>query len=283
MGDSYGAHLRREISIHGTMVFIGVYDVFSASIAARHFDGLFISGYSFAASYYGLPDIGFIAWSDVVAFAQRVRALLPRHHILVDIDDGYCDSTVACHVVRLLENTGASAIVIEDQQRPRRCGHFDGKQIMELDGFLEKLRAVLDTRRDLLVVARTDATDEREILRRVAAFDEAGADAVLVDGIWDLALLKKIKQATDRPLMFNQIAGGKSPPCTLSELRGAGVSLVNYSTPCLFAAHEAIEQTMGMLKAEDGKLKCDKPGSIDLSACTALLKDNLVLCEHNKT
>lgn len=280
MGNSYGANLRREISVHGAIVFIGVYDVFSASIAARHFDGLFISGYSFAASFYGLPDIGFIAWSDVVAFTQRVRTLLPHHHILVDIDDGYCDSAVACHVVRLLENTGASAIVIEDQQRPRRCGHFDGKQIMGLDAFLEKLRAVIETRRDLLVVARTDATDEREILRRVAAFGETGADAVLVDGIGDLSLLRKIRQAADRPLMFNQIAGGKSPACTLSELQSAGVSLVNYSTPCLFAAHEAIEQAMGMLKAKDGKLDCDKPGSIDLSACSAHLRDNLVLCER---
>lgn len=280
MNTSYGAQLRSEISAERLVAFIGVYDVFSASIAARHFGGLFISGYSFAASYYGLPDIGFIAWSDIVAFTQRVRVLLPHEHILVDIDDGYCDPEVACHVVRLLENTGASAVVIEDQQRPRRCGHFDGKQIMELDAFISKLRAVLDTRGDMLVVARTDATDEQEIRRRVAAFAAAGADAVLADGIRDLALLANIRQTVDCPVMFNQIAGGKSPPCTLSELQRAGVSMVNYSTPCLFAAHAAIEQAMDALNAEDGRLECAGFGGINLVVCSAFLRDNLALCER---
>jgi 2-methylisocitrate lyase-like PEP mutase family enzyme len=280
MSESYGTLLRREVASHGPVAFIGVYDTFSASIAARHFTGLFISGYSFAASYYGLPDIGFIAWSDMVAFTQRVRTLLPQSHILVDIDDGYCDTEVACHVVRLLENLGTSAVVMEDQQRPRRCGHFDGKQVMELDAFLGKLRAVLDTRHELVVVARTDATNEHEILRRVAAFTAAGADAILVDGIRELGLLQKVRQETHLPLMYNQIAGGKSPPCTLSELHSAGVSLVNYSTPCLFAAQAAIEQAMSTLKAGDGGLDCAGPGGVNLAACTAFLRENLASREQ---
>jgi 2-methylisocitrate lyase-like PEP mutase family enzyme len=283
MSESYGTLLRRAVAANGPVAFIGVYDTFSASIAAKHFDGLFISGYSFAASYYGLPDIGFIAWSDIVAFAQRVRTLLPQSHILVDIDDGYCDTEVACHVVRLLENMGASAVVMEDQQRPRRCGHFDGKQVMELDAFLSKLRAVLDTRQELVVVARTDATDEQEILRRVAAFTAAGADAILVDGIRELGLLQKVRGETNLPLMYNQIAGGKSPSCTLSELHSAGVSLVNYSTPCLFAAQAAIEQAMSTLKAGDGGLECAGPGRVNLAACTAFLRENLTSREQARS
>jgi 2-methylisocitrate lyase-like PEP mutase family enzyme len=275
MNESYGSRLRREVTANAPVAFIGVYDSFSASIAARHFAGLFVSGYSFAASYYGLPDIGFIAWSDIVAFTQRIRTLLPETHILVDIDDGYCDTEVACHVVGLLENMGASAVVMEDQQRPRRCGHLDGKQVMELDAFLSKLRAVLETRNELMVVARTDATEEREILRRVAAFAAAGADAILVDGIRELGLLQKVRQETHLPLMYNQIAGGKSPSCTLSELHEAGVSLVNYSTPCLFAAQAAIEEAMSTLKAGDGGLQCAGPGGVNLAACTAFLRDNL--------
>ena len=81
-----------ELQHTDVIQFIGVYDVFSASVAAQHFDGIFISGFGFAASHYGLPDIGFISWSDIVDFVRRVRAILPQHHILVDIDDGYAES-----------------------------------------------------------------------------------------------------------------------------------------------------------------------------------------------
>src|SRR5690242_17469651 len=91
-------------------------------------------------------DIGFIAWPDIVDWVRRVRTILPEVHIVVDIDDGYCDTEVACHVVSLLEQAGASAVVMEDQKRPRRCGHFEGKQLLELDQFVDKLRRVLSTR-----------------------------------------------------------------------------------------------------------------------------------------
>jgi 2-methylisocitrate lyase-like PEP mutase family enzyme len=254
--------------------FIGIYDVFSASLAARHYDALFFSGFGFAASYYGLPDIGFIAWPDMINFVQRARSVLPEHHLLVDIDDGYCDTEVACHVVSLLEAGGASGVVLEDQKRPRKCGHFDGKQLMELDDFLEKLHRVLETRTDLFVVARTDASDLDDITRRVHAFAEAGADAILVDGVKDLAVVKDLSSQVSQPFTFNQIAGGKSPPCTLTQLAGHGVSLVIYSTPCLFSAQQAIEDTMRGLQARDGLVRTSDQGGIGVKECTEVLTQN---------
>jgi 2-methylisocitrate lyase-like PEP mutase family enzyme len=269
---SHGQRLKTAISTQKLTPFIGVYDVFSAGIAARHFDSLFVSGFGFAASHYGLPDIGFITWTDIVAFVQRIRTILPMHHLLVDIDDGYCDPEVACHVVSVLENIGASGVVLEDQKRPRRCGHFDGKQIMEIDEYVAKLKAVLATRRDMLVIARTDASDIDDIANRIKAFTEAGADAVLVDGLKDLDIVRKLSQQTDRPFCFNQIAGGKSPVCTQTELAAAGISLVIYSTPCLFAAQTGIEQAMQNLKLQDGSLAGSLIGVKD---CTSVLNDNL--------
>ncbi|MBD2451017.1 isocitrate lyase/PEP mutase family protein [Nostoc sp. FACHB-152] len=268
-----GQYLRHAISERSIIPFIGVYDVFSASIASQYFDGIFISGFGFAASYYGLPDIGFIAWSDIVNFVQRVRTILPHHHIVVDIDDGYTDTEVACHVVNLLESVGASAVVLEDQMRPRRCGHFDGKQLMELEPFLEKLKKVLASRKDLFVIARTDASDLDEIIKRAKAFAEVGADAILADGLRDLNTLKILKAEQPKPIMFNQIAGGKSPQCSLPELEQFGVSLVNYSTPCLFAAQSAIHEMMQTLKVKDGLLLKDKVG---VKECTELLNQNLI-------
>jgi 2-methylisocitrate lyase-like PEP mutase family enzyme len=275
--NDHPANQLREKLVSGIHPFMGVYDVFSASIAGKHFDSLFVSGFSFAASHYGLPDIGFIAWPDIVAFVQRIRTILPQHHLLVDIDDGYCDPDVACHVVSQLESIGAAGVVLEDQQRPRRCGHFEGKRIMPLDEFLAKLDRVLRTRNQLFVVARTDSSDPEDILKRVKAFENAGADAVLVDGIKDLEFIRQIRKLVSCPILFNQIAGGKSPPCTLKQLAALGVSLAIYSTPCLFAAQSAIEEAMKTLKEKDGLLTpSPSMGSVGVKACTSHLNDNLL-------
>lgn len=267
-----GNRLREVIANSSTVPFIGVYDVFSASMAGKHYNNLFVSGFSFAASHYGLPDVGFITWTDILNFVQRLNTVLPAHNLLVDIDDGYCDPEVACHVVSVLEKTGAAGVVLEDQKRPRRCGHFDGKQIMELDEYLAKLRAVLATRRDMVVIARTDTSDPDDMVRRVLAFAEAGADAVLIDGLPNLDVVRDVSKRVNRPFAFNQLAGGKSPAYTQSELKEAGVSLIIYSTPCLFAAQTAIDAAMIDLKANDGKLS-DK--SIGVSVCNNVLKENL--------
>lgn len=255
--------------------FIGVYDVFSSTLAARHYDGLFVSGFGFAASHYGLPDIGFIAWPDIVDFTRRIRTVLPDHHVLVDVDDGYCDVEVACHVVSLLENAGASGVILEDQRRPRQCGHFDGKQLLPIDDYLEKLDRVLATRHDLVVVARTDASDLDEVTARVEAFADAGADAVLVDGLRDLDTVRGLASRIDRPFAFNQIAGGKSPPCSAKDLDAAGVQLIVYSTPCLFAAQAAIEEAMLGLAKRDGRLEDAGDHGVGVQECTDVLRENL--------
>lgn len=273
----YGSKLREDIAAPGTTPLIGVYDMYSASLAAEHFDGMFVSGFGFAASYYGLPDIGFIAWPDMVAFVQRLRGAFPRHHLLVDIDDGYVDPEVACHVVEGLERIGASGVILEDQKRPRRCGHADGKQVLPLEEYLEKLEMVLATRRDLVVVARTDATEEEDILLRAERLAATDADVVLVDGVRSVEWMRRIRAAVgDKPLLFNQIAGGKSPRLSLGELTELGMDVAIYSTPCLFAAHAAMESALLELKATDGRLPAVDPAQgIGVAASTRLLERNI--------
>ncbi|BCM70305.1 MULTISPECIES: isocitrate lyase/PEP mutase family protein [Streptomyces] len=274
---TYGNKLREAIAGPGTTPLIGVYDMYSASIAAKHYDGMFVSGFGFAASYYGLPDIGFIAWPDMVAFVQRLRGAFPHHHLLVDIDDGYVDPEVACHVVEGLERIGASGVILEDQKRPRRCGHADGKQVLPLEEYLEKLHKVLETRKDLVVVARTDATDEHDILHRAEQLAATDADVVLVDGVRSVEWIKRIRKVVgDKPLLFNQIAGGKSPRLSLGELSDLGVDVAIYSTPCLFAAHEAMDSALADLKAADGRLpEVDPASGVGVKASTSLLERNI--------
>ncbi|TYK53660.1 isocitrate lyase/PEP mutase family protein [Actinomadura decatromicini] len=260
----------------GTTPLIGVFDMFSASVAARHFNGMFVSGFGFAASYYGLPDIGFIAWPDMVAFVQRLRLAFPGRHLLVDIDDGYVDPEVACHVVEQLEMIGASGVILEDQQRPRRCGHVDGKRILPLDDYLTKLEMVLETRTDLVVVARTDATDEEEILLRAKALADTDADVILVDGVRSIERIRQVREVIgDKPLLFNQIAGGKSPRVSLPELSDLGVKVAIYSTPCLFAAQSAMEDAVVGLKRDDGRLPEHTEGSVGVKESLDLLERNI--------
>lgn len=251
----------------------GVYDVFSASVAERYTDGIFLGGYGFAASYYGLPDIGLISWSDMVQFAARARSVLPEKHLIVDIDDGYGDREVASHVAQLLETIGVDGVVLEDQARPRRCGHLNGKVLLDLDAFLEKLAAVRAAAVDMCVIARTDASDPVEIVRRVEAMSQVGPDAILVDGVSDLATIAEVKEHTDLPIVFNHILGGKSPQFTLDVLGSAGVSVVLFSTPCLFAAHAAVEATVREIRETDGVVRTS--ASVDLATSAALLEENL--------
>ncbi|CAM5300129.1 MULTISPECIES: isocitrate lyase/PEP mutase family protein [Streptomyces] len=273
----YGSVLREAVRSPRTTPLIGIYDMYSASIAAQHYDGMFVSGFGFAASHYGLPDIGFIAWPDMVQFVERLRLAFPAHHLLVDIDDGYVDHEVACHVVQRLERCGASGVILEDQRRPRRCGHAEGKLILPLEEYLDKLNLVLSSRKDLVVVARTDATEESEIVRRAAALAETDADVVLVDGVRSVEWIAKIRSVVGgKPLLFNQIAGGKSPRLSLTELTELGVDVAIYSTPCLFAAHGAIEGALVDLKAADGRLPdTGHTGSVELAAATELLERNI--------
>ncbi|MFJ4653365.1 oxaloacetate decarboxylase [Nocardia sp. NPDC088792] len=272
----HGTALRTEIQSDEITALIGIFDMYSASLAAQQYDGMFVSGFGFAASHYGLPDIGFIAWPDMVDFVQRLRVAFPDQHLLVDIDDGYVDTEVACHVVTHLERIGASGVILEDQQRPRRCGHVSGKQILPFDEYLDKLNRVLDTRTDMVVVARTDATEESEILYRAAALSDTDADVLLVDGVRSVEWIRRIRSVIgDKPLLFNQIAGGLSPRLSLTELEDLGVNVAIYSTPCLFAAHTAITDALTELRANDGRLPESDPSQVGVGTSLALLERNL--------
>jgi 2-methylisocitrate lyase-like PEP mutase family enzyme len=271
-----GLELRRQIqSGENVAPFLGIFDAFSATIAAKHSPNLFYSGFGFAASHYGLPDIGYIAWTDIVQAAWRVRQILPNHKLLVDIDDGFVDCEVACHVTQQLEMMGVAMIMLEDQARPRRCGHYDGKVILPLEQYMEKLERVLDTRRNMCVLARTDSSGD-EIFRRVEAISRTNADVILIDGVRSIETLREVRAMTTKPILFNQIAGGKSPRVTLSELREAGAELALYSTPCLFAAQTAMDNALAEILADDGRLPDTSNGSaVGVPQCTALLQKNM--------
>jgi 2-methylisocitrate lyase-like PEP mutase family enzyme len=272
-----GQLLRDELA--GTSViepFLGVYDCFSASVAAPYSLNLFLSGFGFAAGFYGLPDVGYISWNDMVAAAWRIRQILPEHKLLVDIDDGYVDVHVARHVTKQLERMGVAMVMLEDQARPRRCGHVDGKQLLPLPAYIEKLSAVVGDRESICVLARTDASGE-EIYRRVEAISETDTDVLMVDGIDSIETLQRVRRYTDKPLLFNQIAGGKSPRLSIAELKELGVRLVQYSTPLLFAAQQAMTEALDALIESGGVIPPKShSANVGVAECIALLQANVL-------
>jgi 2-methylisocitrate lyase-like PEP mutase family enzyme len=140
-GETSGKIFQRRVTNGKILPLVGIYDAFSAKLVAQRFEGVFCSGFGFSASNYGLPDVGYVGWREISDFALRVRPLLPHHHLLVDIDDGFGDPTICKSVVERMESIGVSAVMFEDQKRPRRCGHYEGKEILPVEAYLEKLVA----------------------------------------------------------------------------------------------------------------------------------------------
>lgn len=270
-----GDKLRGAMQGNGLIPMVGVYDVFSASLVARYFPGIFLSGYGFTASHYGLPDAGYMTSGDIASFCARIRAILPDHHILADIDDGFGDADSASDTIVRLENAGASAVMIEDQKRPKKCGHLEGKQVVPLEEFVVKIHAVLHARRKLFILARTDATDIDAGIQRVSAFAETGIDAVMVEAVRDCDSIKRIraKIPPEISLVINLIYGGKTRMMDQKTMEELGVNVVIYSTPCLYAAQKAIETTLSQL-ASNNLLLDERTPCVSLQENTNLLEEN---------
>ena len=122
---TYGEKLKSRIRSRRILPVIGVYDIFSAALAEKKFEAIFCSGYGLSASFYGLPDKGFITCNDMVSFVSRLRQKLNSVHIIVDIDEGYGSAESASTAVKMLEQAGASGLILEDQKRPKKCGHLN--------------------------------------------------------------------------------------------------------------------------------------------------------------
>jgi len=210
----------------------------------------------------------------MIDFATKIRHVIPHTHILVDIDDGFGDEIIAASTVKNLEANGLSAVVMEDQKRPRKCGHFEGKILLPVEEYLIKLKQVLRAKENLFVIARTDAEGYKDGLERVIKYAEAGADGVMVEGIRELEFVKELVHEVKCPVMVNQLHGGKSPNWSLNQLEDTGVSIVIYSTPCLFAAQYAVEKYLDEMQQTQ---ILPSKGTTNMDQCTKVLKEYLIL------
>ena len=226
------ATLRSRLMRKPIVVAPGVYDAFTALVAEQSgFTTLYVSGAAISYTRLGRPDIGLVSMSEVVEIVGMMRDRVDAD-LIVDADTGYGNALNVGRTVRLFERAGASAIQLEDQKFPKRCGHLDGKVLIPAAEMAGKIKAALDARRsrETLVIARTDAIAVEgfeSAIERAALYRDAGADVLFVEAPKTRAELKRIPPALGGvPLLANMVEGGKTPPLSAAELESMGFALV---------------------------------------------------------
>jgi 2-methylisocitrate lyase-like PEP mutase family enzyme len=225
-------NLRTRLMRKPIIVAPGVYDAFTALVAEQSgFRTLYVSGAAISYTRLGRPDIGLVSMSEVVEIVGVMRDRVGAE-LIVDADTGYGNALNVGRTIRLFERAGASAIQIEDQDFPKRCGHLDGKVLIPTAEMVGKINAAVDARRshETLVIARTDAIAvegfERAI-ERAALYRDAGADVLFVEAPKTRPELKRIPPALGGvPVMANMVEGGKTPTLSAAELEAMGFALV---------------------------------------------------------
>jgi 2-methylisocitrate lyase-like PEP mutase family enzyme len=210
------------------------------------FDALYVSGYAIAAWRHGLPDIGLLGMGELLDALNAIHRVctLP---LIVDADTGYGDATSVYTNVRLLEAAGASAIQIEDQTWPKKCGHMIGKQVVEADEAVRKVAAAVEARCDegTLIVGRTDALSPLgidEAIRRGQRYHDVGADIVFIDAPGSVDELALIGRSIPGLKMANVSEGGRTPSLSADQFHELGFQLVIYPSTPLRVAALALEQ-----------------------------------------
>lgn len=240
----------------------------SNALAARliedmGFEAVYITGAGVSNTFYGMPDLGFIGLGDLVAHTTAVRESVDLP-LIVDIDTGFGNALNVHHTVRAIERAGANGIQIEDQVMPKRCGHFNGKDVVSVAEAAMRVRAAVDARRDpnFQIIARTDARATNgldDALERGQRFAEEGADIIFIEAPESLAEVETVMRHFERPQVLNLVIGGKTPIVAHEDAERMRVGLVLYANIALQSAVAGMRQALGRLKAE-GRCDEDTPG-----------------------
>jgi len=231
----------------------GAYDALSARLVERAgFPAVYMTGFGASASLLGRPDVGLLSFDEMAGHARRLAQAVSVP-LIADADDGYGNPLNVMRTVREYAAAGVAALHIEDQVAPKRCGHMEGKEVVEAAEMVEKVRAAVEARGEdgPLIIARTDARAVEGLdaaLERARRYREAGADALFVEAPETEQEIEAVAAAfPDVPLVFNWVDGGKTPQLPLERIRELGFALVIYPVTTLFAAARAVADVLDRL------------------------------------
>jgi methylisocitrate lyase len=254
--------LRERLSSGSLLRMPGAFNPLSAKLIERKgFDGVYVSGAVLSADL-GMPDIGLTTLSEVAGRSGQI-ARATSLPVLADADTGFGEPMNVARAVQELEDSGVAGLHIEDQVNPKRCGHLDGKQVVDVEDAVRRVRAASTAKPDpdFLIMARTDVRAVEGVdaaVDRARRFVDAGADAVFPEALTSLAEYETIRRAVDVPLLANMTEFGKTPLFTTQELADVGVNLVIWPVSLLRMAMGAAEWALNTLLTE-GSLESQLP------------------------
>ena len=258
-----GARFRAALDAEKPLQVVGAINAYSAMMAERvGYRAIYLSGAGVANASFGLPDLGITQLPDVLEDVRRITGAtdLP---LLVDIDTGWGGAFNIARTVKDMIRAGAAAVHIEDQVAQKRCGHRPNKAIVPTEEMVDRLKAAVDAKTDddFIVMARTDAlaVDGFDaVVSRVAAFEEAGADAIFAEAMTDLDLYRRVVSAVDIPVLANITEFGETPYYTVDELASVGIRMVLYPLSAFRAANKAALEVYQAIR-RDGTQKSVLP------------------------
>jgi len=251
---SFRQALQRAVAEHRLLVIPGTYDALSALLVERTgFDCMFVGGFPVAGARYGLPDIGLAGFADIAAAVHDIIAAT-EVPVLVDIDDGYGDVKNAVRTVQTYERMGASALFLEDQAWPKRCGHMAGKKVVAAELMEAKIKATMAERLfpETLICVRTDARAVLgfdEALRRAERYVRAGAEAIFVEAPESVAELERLAKSFDVPQFANPLVGGRTPILSIKEFEQLGFSAICFGLETIMHAAKAMQTVLEDMRA----------------------------------
>lgn len=248
------SRLRALMARPGVIMAPGVADAMNARIVAREgFDAVYMTGSGTAAVRLGLPDVGLLTMSEMVDNAERIAdaAGIP---LIADADTGYGGPINVVRTIRAYERAGVAAVHIEDQQWPKRCGHFAGKMLIPADDMVSKIKAAVDARHDsdFVVIARTDAYSIEgydAAMERGARYVEAGADVIFIEELRTVEQLAEVPKRFPVPALYNMAGSGKTPFMPAGDIEALGFKIVIYPNFLMRAQIHAAQQVLRELKA----------------------------------
>lgn len=261
-----------------TIVAPGAYDVLSARlIQEAGFPAVLLGSYAVSASQLGLPDLGLISDFDMARLTRQVAESV-EIPVIADVDTGYNGGGLVnvARTVQMFEREGAACIQIEDQVSPKKAGMTEGRRVIPLEEMTAKIQTAVSVRStpDFLIMARTDAQPIDEAIRRIAAYEQAGADIVYIEDFRTPDEVRQAAESVSVPLVYTMAEGAPMPWLTVDELARLGVRLIYYPITALCAATHAIRSALSVLAREGS--------TASMLSSLASFNDIADLCEDAK-
>jgi len=242
--------LQRLISQPEILVAPGAVDALTARlIEDSGFNAVYASGAGIANAQFALPDMGLITMTEMIEPIRRMVGAVSLP-VIADADTGYGNAANVTRTVQVYEEAGVAAIQLEDQVTPKKGGHFPGKEVIAAGEMVQKIRAAIKARKEMLIIARTDSLATHgmeEAIRRANMYASAGADIIFVEAPTQTDQIAQLPKKIDAPLLFNVTEGAKTPPIPHDELQEMGYRIVIHPNLAMRVAARAMQSAFSVL------------------------------------